>query len=111
MNSTPTFIRKPVVVQRTSLTERMIDRRVLAGTFPKPALLSARQPVWIEAEVATFIAQRIADRDAGVLPPKRQSLLESRRRGGLKAAARRAAARRPVEPPNSTSSLPQRNAT
>lgn len=88
MSSSPTttFITRQEVRRRTGMTDRMIDRRVREGEFPQPVALGRRQTAWVEAEVEAYNRQRIADRDAGVLPPGREALLETRRLGGLKSA-------------------------
>lgn len=76
------FIRRAEVMQMTGLTAGGLVSRVRRGEFPQPALLDARQPAWVESEVQTWMAARIADRDAGRVSAAREAVLESRRRGG-----------------------------
>lgn len=63
---TPTVIlRRKSVQARTGLSRSTIYLRVAQGTFPKPIPLGLRAVGWAEVEVDQWIADRIADRDAG----------------------------------------------
>lgn len=85
--SFPILWRKPRVCEVTGLSPRGIDNRVRAGTFPAPVLLDARQTAWIAGEVCEWNTQRVAERDAGVVPPRRREVLEARARGGRRTQA------------------------
>ncbi len=76
----PRLLSKREVLALTGLTESGIDNRVRRGTFPKPVPLDARQTAFVESEIRAWIAARIADRDAGVMPPGRDSFREARER-------------------------------
>ena len=81
------LMRKPEVCVVTGLTERGIENRVRAGTFPQPVLLDARQVGFIDTEVRAWVAARVADRDANVRPPHRDAVEDARARGGAKRGA------------------------
>ncbi len=86
----PVLVRKPTVKELTGLSSRGIDNRVRNGEFPKPVLLDARQTAWVLSEVLAWNAARIAERDAGIVPRHRETIVEGRRRGGqMRAAAMR----------------------
>lgn len=59
-----TLLRLPEVCRRTGCSRSEIYRRVQAGTFPPPIKLGERASAWAEHEVASWIAARIAERDA-----------------------------------------------
>lgn len=54
------ILRLPVVKTRTGLSRSTIYLRVSEGSFPRPIALGPRSVGWIEAEIADWIAQRIA---------------------------------------------------
>ncbi len=81
------LIRKRRVCELTGLSPRGIDNRVRKGEFPKPVLLDARQTAWVLSEVLAWNAQRIAERDAGIVPRHREAIVEGRNRGGRMRAA------------------------
>ena len=56
--------RLPQVKARTGFSRSEIYRRVQAGTFPAPIKLGERASAWNAAEVDSWIADRIAERDA-----------------------------------------------
>lgn len=56
--------RLPGVRARTGLSRSEIYRRIAAGTFPRPVSLGARAVAFNAAEVDSWIAARIAARDA-----------------------------------------------
>ena len=58
-------LRRKSVEARTGLSRSTIYLRVAQGAFPKPIQLGSRAVGWAEAEVDQWIADRIADRDAG----------------------------------------------
>ena len=58
-------LRRKSVEARTGLSRSTIYLRVSQGTFPKPIPLGPRAVGWAEVEVDQWIADRIADRDAG----------------------------------------------
>lgn len=60
----PRELRKlPVVCRQTALSRANIYRLVKTGEFPAPVKLGPRASAWVGAEVDTWIAQRIAQRD------------------------------------------------
>jgi prophage regulatory protein len=68
-NTTPAMgalilLRLPDVRRRVSLSRSEIYRRIAAGDFPQPVKLGERASAWNAAEVDSWIAARIAARDA-----------------------------------------------
>lgn len=61
---TLTLERLPTVKARTGLSRSEIYRRVQSGDFPAPIKLGERASAWSAAEVDSWIAARIAERDA-----------------------------------------------
>ena len=57
-----TMLRFPTVKARTGLSRSTIYLRISRGTFPAPVSLGGRAVGWIEAEVNTWLAARIAQR-------------------------------------------------
>ncbi len=53
------------VVKRTSISRAGVYRMVSAGAFPRPVPVYGSRIAWIKAEVDDWIAQRVAQRDAG----------------------------------------------
>lgn len=60
-----TLLRLREVTRRTALSRSAIYRAIAAGTFPAPVKLGERASAWNAAEVANWIASRIAARDEG----------------------------------------------
>lgn len=58
--------RLPSVRARTGLSRSEIYRRIAVGAFPPPVKLGERASAWSMVEVDTWIATRIAERDAKV---------------------------------------------
>ena len=52
----------PTVKARTGLSRSTIYLRISRGTFPAPVSLGGRAAGWIEAEVNTWLTERIAQR-------------------------------------------------
>lgn len=61
-----TLFRLREVCRRTGKSRSSIYRDIAAGTFPAPVKLGERASAWDSREVDTWIAGRIAVRDAGV---------------------------------------------
>jgi prophage regulatory protein len=57
---THTILRLPAVKTCTGLSRSTIYLRVSEGTFPKPVSLGGRAVGWLEEEVQSWLAQRIA---------------------------------------------------
>ncbi len=57
---THTILRLPAVKASTGLSRSTIYLRVSEGTFPKPVSLGGRAVGWLEEEVQSWLAQRIA---------------------------------------------------
>lgn len=57
------LIRLPEVVSRTGLGRSAIYDAVAEGTFPKSVPLGKRAVGWLEDEVDSWIADRVAARD------------------------------------------------
>jgi len=49
------------VIEKTTLSRRVIYNYVEAGTFPAPIKVGARRIAFVEAEVDAWIEKRIAD--------------------------------------------------
>jgi prophage regulatory protein len=64
-NAAPRIIRREEVKHRTGLPFSSLYERVKAGTFPVPIRLGvgAKAAGWVEAEVDTWIAEQINNRD------------------------------------------------
>jgi prophage regulatory protein len=54
------ILRLPAVKIRTGLSRSTIYLRVSEGTFPKPVSLGGRAVGWVEAEIQSWLAERIA---------------------------------------------------
>lgn len=52
------------VSRRVALGRTSIYAGIAAGTFPPPVKVGKRS-LWVEAEIAQWIADRIAERDVG----------------------------------------------
>lgn len=57
-----TILRRNQVEARTGLSRASIYAGVKAGTFPKPVPLGPNSVGWLEHEVSSWIAARIAQR-------------------------------------------------
>jgi prophage regulatory protein len=56
------ILRLPAVKNRTGLSRSTIYLRVSQGTFPRPVSLGGRAVGWVEEEVQSWLAERIAGR-------------------------------------------------
>lgn len=59
-----TLLRLPVVKERTGLSRSRIYELLDSGRFPRPVKLSGRINAWPDNEVADWITERIAEREA-----------------------------------------------
>jgi prophage regulatory protein len=59
---THTILRLPAVRTRTGLSRSTIYLRVSQGTFPRPVSLGGRAVGWVEDEIQSWLAERIAAR-------------------------------------------------
>jgi prophage regulatory protein len=59
-----TILKLPEVSQRTSLSRSHLYSLIAEGAFPKQVRLGTRAVGWLESEVDSFIAARVAERDA-----------------------------------------------
>jgi prophage regulatory protein len=55
------------VRQITSLSEAQIWRKVAAGSFPQPVMISIGRRGWLMSEIQAWISDRRAERDSGAL--------------------------------------------
>jgi prophage regulatory protein len=55
-----TILRLPTVKTRTGLSRSTIYLRVSQGTFPRPVSLGGRAVGWVEEEIQSWLAERIA---------------------------------------------------
>jgi prophage regulatory protein len=55
-----TLLRLPAMLRRSGLSRSVALDLVKRGKFPKPVKISARCVAWIESEVESWIADRIA---------------------------------------------------
>jgi len=60
---TESFLRKPIVCERTGLAGSTLSLRIREGQFPKPIKLKGggRMSVWLESEVQEWIQEQIED--------------------------------------------------
>ena len=58
------ILRLPAVKTRTGLSRSTIYLRVSQGTFPRPVSLGGRAVGWVEEEIQSWLAERIAGRKA-----------------------------------------------
>ena len=58
------ILKLPQVTQRTSLSRSHLYSLIADGIFPKQVRLGSRAVGWLESEVDSFIAARVAERDA-----------------------------------------------
>ncbi len=54
------ILRLPTVKARTGLSRSTIYLRISEGRFPSPVSLGSRAVGWIESEINTWLAERIA---------------------------------------------------
>ena len=54
------ILRLPAVKTRTGLSRSTIYLRVSQGTFPRPVHLGGRTVGWVEEEIQSWLAERIA---------------------------------------------------
>jgi prophage regulatory protein len=54
------ILRLPAVKTRTGLSRSTIYLRVSQGTFPRPVSLGRRAVGWLEEEIQSWLAERIA---------------------------------------------------
>ena len=54
------ILRLPAVKTRTGLSRSTIYLRVSQGTFPRPVSLGGRAVGWLESEIQSWLAERIA---------------------------------------------------
>jgi prophage regulatory protein len=54
------FLRLPAVKVRTGLSRASIYAKIAAGEFPAPISLGARAVGWIDNDISTWMAARIA---------------------------------------------------
>jgi prophage regulatory protein len=57
---THTILRLPAVKTSTGLSRSTIYLRVSQGTFPRPVHLGGRAVGWVEEEIQSWLAERIA---------------------------------------------------
>lgn len=55
------FIRIKEVLSITSLSQSELYRRIKAGTFPVQVRLAPGHVVWVQSEVDSWVAERIAE--------------------------------------------------
>ena len=63
-DTAPRIMRRREVCGQTGLGRSALYAAIKDGRFPKPIKLGLRASGWIEAEVAEWITERIAARDA-----------------------------------------------
>lgn len=61
----PRFLSRKKTSGALGISEVHLHRLVKAGKFPKPVKLGRNRVGWLESEVAEWLNQRIAERDAG----------------------------------------------
>jgi prophage regulatory protein len=54
------ILRLPAVKTRTGLSRSTIYLRVSQGTFPRPVSLGGRAVGWVEEEIQSWLAEKIA---------------------------------------------------
>lgn len=59
------LLKLPAVCQKVGLSKARIYTAIRGGTFPKPVKIGQSAVAWPEHEVNNWIAERIAERDAG----------------------------------------------
>lgn len=76
-----TILRLPDVKSRTGLSRSTIYLQVHQGRFPSPVNLGLRAVGWVESEVATWLATRIAGKTDDEVRQLVATMEENRRRG------------------------------
>jgi len=61
--TSPRLLRLPEVCKRTGLGRSSLYDRMKSGSFPQPVPLTPTARAWIESEVDSWIAARVAERD------------------------------------------------
>ncbi|HJW24575.1 MAG TPA: AlpA family transcriptional regulator [Rhodocyclaceae bacterium] len=56
------ILRLPAVMEKTGLARSTIYALAATGSFPSPIKLGARASGWLEQEIETWLATRIANR-------------------------------------------------
>ena len=56
------ILRRKQVEARVGLRRSSLYQRIAEGTFPAPIKLGGRAVGWIEAEIAEWLANRVAER-------------------------------------------------
>jgi prophage regulatory protein len=59
-HSRESFIRLKQVITRTGLSRSTVYAYIRDGRFPRPVSTSARCVAWVEGEIDSWIAERIA---------------------------------------------------
>lgn len=62
------LVRRAVVIKRLGIGGTLFDELVRTGQFPAPVRLGKRAIAFVEAEVNTYIADRMAERQAAKAP-------------------------------------------
>lgn len=60
----PRLIRVQEVIDTTGLTRNQLYTQMRLGQFPRPVKIGLRATAWVWDEVSSWIASRIAKRDA-----------------------------------------------
>ena len=58
-------LRRPKVEKQTGLSRSTIYSLMQQGLFPKPISLGPRSKGWLQAEITTWLAERVRQRDEG----------------------------------------------
>ena len=61
---TPQIVKRPDVEAATRLSRSNLYRKIAAGEFPRPIKLGPRAVGWRADEIAAWIEERTAERDA-----------------------------------------------
>ncbi len=59
-------IKLTAVEQKTALKRTQIYQKIAAGEFPKQIRLGPKAVGWLESEINSWIAARVAERDGAV---------------------------------------------
>ena len=57
------MLRLPEVTAKVGLKRTAIYAGIAAGRFPRPVQVGPRAVAWIESELESYLAKRIAERD------------------------------------------------
>ena len=66
------ILRRPQVERLTGLRRSSLYALVQAGKFPRPIKLSEKAVGWLELEIVDWQQRRVAERDAGIVAPRRR---------------------------------------